>query len=159
MFCPSCGAESAHELSYCKRCGANLKLPADPTGVTQKKLVGVAWAISLAVTAVTLGGFGMIYSLARTLIVMGQGVAEGGMLLFFCGLLMIVIIDALLIRQLSQALKLPRLPGENAPPREFKPVGTEIPQIQAPQVPAGSVTDHTTRTFAEKPVVRDRERS
>jgi hypothetical protein len=158
MFCPSCGAESVHELTYCNRCGANLKSPANSAGVPSTKLVGVAWAISLAVTAVTLAGFGMIFSLARTLIVMGQGVSEGGMALFFCALLMILIIDGLLIRQLSRALSMPRISRDEAQRKELKPPPQDIPQIQAPRVSAGSVTDHTTRTFAEKSGVRETER-
>ena len=159
MFCPSCGAESVHELSYCNRCGANLKLPANQAGVPTTKLVGVAWAISIAITLVTLAGFGMILSVVLTLITMGWGISLGGMALIFFALLVILLIDWMLVRQLSRVLSLPRITSDDPKRKELTSVPQDIPQIQAPRFPVGSVTDHTTRTFAEKSIVRETERS
>lgn len=68
MYCASCGTEVTNELSYCNRCGANLKPFAAQAGVAPPKLVGAAWAISIAVTLVTVIGFGMVFGVVMTLI-------------------------------------------------------------------------------------------
>ena len=152
MYCPSCGTELTQGLVYCNRCGANLK-PANSVSVPPAKLVGAAWAISAAIALVTLGGFGMIFSVVMALIVRGMGLSGGGMTLVVFTLAMILAIDWLLVRQLSRVLELPRLPGEVTP--AMKAGGKDSPQIGAPLEPVSSVTDHTTRTL--EPVPRKRE--
>jgi len=155
MYCPSCAAEVTQELSYCKRCGANLKPILTQASVPPARLVGAAWAISMAVALVTLGGFGMIFGLVMTLIIRGINVSPGGMFWISFALLVILAIDWLLVRQLSRVLGMPQL-SANAPPAK-KPELNEKPtqQIGAPREPVASVTDQTTRTF--EPVMRDRE--
>jgi hypothetical protein len=155
MYCPSCGAEVTQELSYCNRCGANLKPISNQSGVRPAKLVGVAWAISMAVALVTLGGFGMIFGLVMALITKGLNLSVGGLVLIFFSLLVILAIAWLLVRQLSRVLDMPQLTGDaiqsNKPELSEKP----MQQIGALCEPASSVTEHTTRTF--EPVHRERE--
>jgi len=155
MYCPSCGAEVTQELSYCNRCGANLKPISNQSGVRPAKLVGVAWAISMAVALVTLGGFGMIFGLVMALIAKGLSLSVGGLVLIFFSLLVILAIAWLLVRQLSRVLDMPQLTGDaiqsNKPELSEKP----MQQIGALREPASSVTEHTTRTF--EPVHRERE--
>lgn len=151
MYCPSCGTEQSQALSYCNRCGANLR-PLQ-SGVPPGKLVGASWAISVAVALVTLGGFGMIFGLVLAVISSGMSLDRNGVALVIVGSLVILAIDWLLIRQLSRVLDLPRAPADSPttqqPALEDK-TGTALP----PHQPVASVTDHTTRTF--EPILKDR---
>ena len=153
MFCPSCGAEQNQTLSYCNRCGANLK-PTE-SGVPHAKLVSAAWAVSLAVAFVTLGGFGMIFGLVFALITRGMSLSAGGIGLVILSSLIILAIDWLLIRQLSRVLNLPRAAPETATVSQPSLEESSPPLLDAPRQPVSSVTDRTTRTF--EPVIRDRD--
>lgn len=155
MYCASCGTEVTQELSYCNRCGANLKPMATQAGVAPTKLVGAAWAISIAVTLVTLIGFGMVFSVVMTLVDRGINLSPGGMALVFFVLLFIFAIAALLIRQLSRVLSIPQLPVDATPVRRSQLVEKPMQQISPASAMGSSVTDHTTRTF--DPVYRERD--
>jgi hypothetical protein len=152
MFCPSCGAEQSQTLSYCNRCGANLK-PTE-SGVPPAKIASAAWAVSLAVALVTLGGFGMIFGLVFALITRGMSLSAGGVGLVILSSFIILAIDWLLIRQLSRVLDLPRATRETATPQQTALTEDSPPLLAAPNQPVSSVTDHTTRAF--DPVIRDR---
>ena len=154
MYCPSCGTELVPELSYCNRCGANLK-PISNQAIAPGKLVGAAWAISMAVALVTLGGFGMIFGLVMALITRGINLSAGGMVLIFFSLLVILAIAWLLVRQLSRVLDMPQLSAEATQPKPPKMSEKPMQQIGAPREPVSSVTEHTTRTF--EPIHRERE--
>lgn len=155
MYCPSCGTEITQELSYCNRCGANLKSALTQSGVAPKKLVGAAWAISIAITLVTLGGFGMVFAIVMALIGGGINLSEGGMVLILVSLLIILAIVALLVRQLSRVISMPQLPAD-APAAPKPGLGEKpVPQISAAREPVSSVTEHTTRTF--DPIYRERD--
>jgi len=147
MYCASCGTEVTSELAYCNRCGANLKPLAAPVGVAPTKLVGAAWAISIAVTLVTIIGFGMVFGVVMTLIERGINLSEGGMVLIFFALLFIFTIVALLIRQLSRVLSFPQLPVAAAAIQRPQIVEAVMPELAAARTPVASVTDHTTRTL------------
>lgn len=147
--------ELTSELSYCNRCGANLKPTSTQSAVPPKKLVGAAWAISIAITLVTLGGFGMVFAIVMALITNGINLSEGGMVLILVSLLIILAIAGLLVRQLSRVISMPQVSGDapsaQRPRLEEKPV----PQIGVAREPVSSVTDHTTRTF--DPIYRERD--
>ena len=155
MYCPSCGTELTSELSYCNRCGANLKPILPPAALPPAKLVRATWAISVAITLVTLGGFGMVFSVVMELIANGINLSPGGMVLIFFCLLVILAIVGLLVRQLSRVLSMSQLSGDapaaQKPNLEEKPVQ----QISEAREPVSSVTDHTTRTF--EPIYRERD--
>ena len=153
MFCPSCGAELNQTLSYCNRCGANLK-PTE-SGVPPAKLVSAAWAVSLAVAFVTLGGFGMIFGLIVALITRGMSLSAGGVGLVILSSLIILTIDWLLIRQLSRVLDFSRATGETASTQQPALAENQPALLDVPRNPASSITDHTTRAF--EPAVRDRD--
>ena len=154
MFCPSCGAEQSQTLSYCNRCGANLR-PLQ-SGVPPGKLVGAAWAMSTAVALVTLGGFGMIFGLIFAMITSGMTLDKDGVALVIFGSLVILAIDWLLVRQLSKVLNLPRAADSpSAQQHELE----EKARVSLPPPQARSVvTDHTTRTFEPLPRERDTQR-
>ena len=155
MYCPSCGSELTTELSYCNRCGANLKPISNQSGVAPTKLVGAAWAISMAVALVTLGGFGMIFGLVMALITRGINLSPSGMFWISFSLLVILAIDWLLLRQLSRVLDMPQFSADATQPKKPKLSGKPMQQIDEPREPASSVTEHTTRTF--EPIQRERE--
>ena len=155
MYCPSCGLELATELSYCNRCGGNLKATANQAGVRPAKLTGAAWAISTAVALVALGGFAMIFGLVMALITRGINLNEGGMVLILVSLLIILAIVWMLVKQLSRVLDISQLAGAAPTPTAQKLSHQPTPQIAAAHEPVSSVTDHTTRTF--EPIHRRRE--
>lgn len=123
-------------------------------GVAPTKLVGAAWAISIAITLVALGGFGMVFSVVMTLIEKGINPSEGGMVLILVSLLIILTVIGLLVRQLSRVLSIPQL---SVPAPALRPTlaETAVPQIGAAHAPVASVTDHTTRTL--EPVYKERD--
>jgi Na+-transporting methylmalonyl-CoA/oxaloacetate decarboxylase gamma subunit len=160
MYCPSCGNELNAELVYCNRCGANLR-PISNQSATPGKIVGVTWAISTAVVLVTLGGFGLMFALALSLISSGINLSGGGMVLIVIFLLVILAVAWLLIRQLSRVLDISELlsgatQSKSAPPPALSE--KTVPQISAPHEPVGSVTDHTTRVFEPIHSERDTKR-
>lgn len=157
MYCPSCGNELTAELVYCNRCGANLR-PLANRPETSGKMVGLTWAIATAITLVSLGGFGLIFALAITLINKGINLSGGGMMLIVVFFLVILAIAGLLTRQLSRVLDLSELMGGAPSARKTQPAALTdkpIPQISSPREPVDSVTDHTTQMF--EPVHKERD--
>ena len=150
MYCPSCGSELTSELSYCNRCGANLKPLSNQSGGPPAKLVGATWAISIAVVAITLGGFGMMFGLVMALISRGVNLSGGGIILIVFSLLIILVIASLLVLQLSRVLDVSDLLVGAA--RSKPPTLGENPlqQIGALREPVSSVTEHTTHVL--KPI-------
>lgn len=155
MYCPSCGSELTSELSYCNRCGANLKPLSNQSGGAPAKLVGATWAISMAVVLVTLGGFGMMFGLVMALISSGVNLSGGGMVLLGFALLIILAIASLLVRQLSRVLDVSQILGGATQPQQSKLSQEPVPQIGAPRQPVSSVTEHTTQMF--EPIHQDRD--
>lgn len=146
MYCPSCGTESALDLNYCNRCGANMvqtltsSQQIAPLNVTKPVL-----AIGLITVLLTLGGFGILAIAAYNLAQVFQR-ADPIIALMMFGMITIMISDIILLRLLSrvvstslEAKQVVQLP---------KPTFQE-PQRQLPprQEPVPSVTEHTTRTF------------
>ena len=154
MYCPSCGSELTPELSYCNRCGANLKPLSDQPRGAPVKLVGATWAISTAVVLVTLGGFGMMFGLVMALISSGVNLSGGGMVLIGFALLIILAIASLLVRQLSRVLDVIQPSGGTSKPQQPQLSERPLQQIGAPRQPISSVTEHTTHVL--EPVPRDR---
>jgi hypothetical protein len=160
MYCPSCGNELNAELIYCNRCGANLR-PISNHPETSGKMVGAAWAISTAIVLVSLGGFGLIFALAITLINKGISLSGGEMTLIVIFLLVILAIAWLLTRQLSRVLDISELVSGAPPPKSALPTALTdkpIPQISSPREPINSVTDHTTRTFEPSEIPKGRQK-
>jgi hypothetical protein len=121
-------------------------------------MVGVTWALSIAIVLVSLGGFGLIFALAITLINKGINLSVGEMSLIVVFLLVILAIAWLLTRQLARVLDISELLGVAPSPRTTVPPAlTEkpAPQLSSPREPVTSVTDHTTRVF--EPIHKDRD--
>ena len=163
MYCPSCGTEILQEMSYCNRCGASLKAvvsQAEDAPVSRVSATGAAWAISAAVAFITLGGFALIFAMVMALVTRGIPFTDGPTAMIVFALLVILVVDWLLIRQLPRLLGLFQFKSEKEQPKKTERKKQELsgrprPQIAAPFEPVSSVTDHTTRTF--EPVYRERD--
>ena len=95
MYCQSCGTELASELSYCNRCGAKLNMASAMVTQSRTKLVGATWAISAAMTLVTIGGFFMVIFCVLTIVTRRIPLSEPIVLLLFCFLLVVLGVDFL----------------------------------------------------------------
>ena len=162
MHCPSCGAEATVGLKYCKRCGENLghtfHMPQyQNQGSGSGGNLGIAlaaWALALATVAITLGGFGIIFTHVFDLVrpsppgFSPSGEAEEiAAVMLVLGSLVIFGIVAMLIRVFSKLMGLnsSRAEKSSAP----KPVVNDYPhqQLSPPPQSVSSVTEHTTRNF------------
>ncbi|MBI3652657.1 MAG: zinc ribbon domain-containing protein [Acidobacteria bacterium] len=169
MNCATCGAEATSGLRYCKRCGASL---IDTNSLTESapasrpaRFSGAAWAIALAVTAITLGGFGILFGSVLSILALMTDVPNAGhtspgelipivvpMIVF--GSLTILAVDFMLMKLFSRLMNLPPEPKraeKNRQPQahEYRPtpVAMSPPQIAAPPLSMPSITEHTTRNF------------
>ena len=151
MFCPVCGVESTHGLNYCKRCGANLALPAvsqEPARSPRQWGFGFGLAVatlSVATGAVALAGLGIVLTFVEDLARQPDVDRDLPKLILVLGLMMVSGISLLLgiqvtrlinSRQRAEALRPQKQPA-------LQPRQEQIPP--APEVM--SVTEHTTRTF------------
>ena len=152
MFCPTCGAESIG-LNYCNRCGANLTAPVAspivqfvPVSVTKPILI-----IGILIALITLGGFGGIVSGTIQMVERGAGGVSPALPIF--GLPCILIIDILLIRQLSKLISAALSPNRIQDPQAPLPMQSDAryipPTTTARLESAPSVTENTTRFLEE----------
>jgi len=150
MFCPSCGTESTG-LKYCNRCGANLTAPMAPP-VVQYAPINLTKPILIIgglVALITLGGGGGIVS--GTIEMVQQGAGEVSPALPVIGLPCILVIDILLIRQLSKLINAALSPNRIQAPQPLPAMQTD-PRYIPPTTTARlegvpSVTENTTQFF------------
>ncbi|HZI47335.1 MAG TPA: hypothetical protein VFD75_06035 [Pyrinomonadaceae bacterium] len=153
MYCQFCGAESTG-LNYCKRCGANLTAP-QPSPVVQFSPISLTKPILIIGTLVgliTLGGFAGIVSGTIQMVERGAGGVSPALPIF--GLPCILIIDILLIRQLSKLVSAALSPNQFQAPQPLAPMQAD-PRYFPPTTTARlegtpSVTENTTRFLEEK---------
>lgn len=146
MFCPSCGTESTG-LKYCNRCGANLGALPATTEIVQVNLTKPALIIGVILAVLTLGGFALLIAGAGMLATVTQAV-DPLIALIFVGLVTILTVDILLIRQLSKLVTAALKSDQTG--RSQQTIAAEpAPQFSrantAPFLPASSVTENTTR--------------
>jgi hypothetical protein len=146
MYCPSCGAESALELNYCNRCGANMASSIAPAReIVPISLTKPAVAIGLTTLLFTLGGFAVLVVGAINLALVLKNPAPIIPLVMF-GMITILVSDIMLIRLLSRIIRasLDAKPIAQLP----KPAVKDLPRQLNPRLDSiPSVTEHTTRTF------------
>lgn len=143
MYCSSCGTEQPQELSYCNRCGANLRalaVQSDESLTHHRRIAGLMVAGSIFIT---LGGFFSVLFVFMGFITRGMNLEGPGMGLIVVILFITLGIDWLLLRMVSRILGLSGTAPKNTTPKELaEPVRR---RLEEPRIPVASVTDHTTR--------------
>jgi len=117
------------------------------TGVEKPKGSGAIITLLIMITAITLGGLGIIFPALVEL--KRNGFSEGmmGMFMFF-SFLILGLIDVTLVRQVSRLLNAPAQPGQFLPSKRTVNTDFNSPrQIGALGEPVPSVTENTTRKF------------
>lgn len=148
MFCSSCGQALSQDLSYCNRCGAELR-PAESIVLT-KKPAGLAYVLSfgfLLTVGLTLGGLALVIVLATELLRKGFP-PDNITALAILGLLLVLISVGILGRQLSRLVSA-YLEREATTGKKKETLGAKSPspQLRAAEGYIPSVTEQTTRTF------------
>lgn len=146
MYCSNCATPLTPGLSYCNRCGANLKGPSEPSPNANTGMFG-----ALLTAVVVLGVIGMGIMLGGSLVLRKEaGVSQGFAVLFmFLIFLITFVTEIFLVRQLSRLTeghlkKQAFTPA--AMPRELHPAtATGLAE------PVASVTENTTRTLEYAP--------
>ena len=140
MYCATCGTPLAPGLSYCNRCGANLKERSEtPTG-------SIA-AFLTAITLIGLIGLGILVGGTLTLSKeahLGEPIVGFFMLFTF---LIVAILEILLVRQLSRLTSPSERKVIDIPPQTVMPSELRPAQPRTLAEPMQSVTENTTRTL------------
>ena len=150
MYCSTCGKSLPENLNYCSGCGARNEKTA--------LVVGNSSARPFALAAMVIGGGGIfgIFPLLR-LLLDNPRLDQAVVLLILAGyLLTVLIMFAILVGHIWKnsgdiRIKAKELNDGNdayISPRSFRSVTTA--QLE----PAGSVTDHTTKTLEYEPIRR-----
>jgi hypothetical protein len=147
MYCPSCGTESALDLNYCNRCGANMTAAMAPQQIVTTNITKPVLVIGLLTTILTIGGFGVLaigaYNLARVFTH-----PDPIMALMMFGMATIMVSDIMLIRLLSRIVRSSLEPRPIVQPLRLQQTSEPLRQLSPRLEPISSVTDHTTRTFS-----------
>lgn len=139
MYCANCGTPLTQGLSYCNRCGANLR---ERTGTK-------TGAISAFLTAITiLGIVGLGIMLGGSLVLRREaGLSQElvGVFMFFT-FLIVSITEIMLVKNLSKLTgsteSVKYLPAPPVVPQDLR-----LPHATPLGEPVGSVTENTTRTL------------
>ena len=144
MYCPSCGTESTG-LKYCNRCGANLAALGAPSEIIEVNLTKPAVLIGIIMMFLTLGGFALLIAGARVLgsVMRGDDPLMGFIIM---GMIVIMVIDIILARQLTKLINA-ALRGSSQQMFAAPNPPAQLPYPAQQFVPAGSVTENTTRFF------------
>ena len=139
MYCASCGTPLTQGLSYCNRCGANLREHKETS-------TGAIMAFLAAITLIGLAGLGIM--LGGALVLKNEAGFKSeiiGVFMLFT-FLIVAMTEFMLVRNLS------KLTGSNEQPKHLPAPHVAPPDLRLPQgtplgEPVSSVTDNTTRTL------------
>ncbi len=148
MYCSSCGSSVPPGLSYCNRCGADLRPKEDEAPKRFGPAPNFLVAGMVFVTIFGLIAVMMLMGVMSQMLRASDGVINGFAAVAF---FLILLVDALFAFLL---LRSKRSPGENADVIQLKEaIRAELHAAQTSGLaqPAGSVTDHTTRTLEAVP--------
>lgn len=138
MYCANCGTQLIQGLSYCNRCGFNLKERTEPNTAV----------VSAFLTAITvLGTVGLGIMLGGAAVLRKKANLDQEMIGFFMmfTFLIIGVTEVMLVRSLSKLLAAKETTVRSLP----QPVTNELrlPQHSSLGEPVASVTENTTRTL------------
>src|SRR5215203_177719 len=140
MYCANCGTPLTQGLSYCNRCGFNLKQE------RTESRTGTISAFLTAITLIGMVGLGIMLGGAMALRKGAQLSQEliGVFMLFV--FLIVSMIEIMLVRNLSKFTSSTErtnyLPSPQSPPHDLR-----LPQATPLGEPVSSVTENTTRTL------------
>jgi hypothetical protein len=141
MYCSNCGTPITQGLSYCNRCGANLKERSEVS-------TGAISAFLTAITLIGIAGLGIMFGGA---LVLRRGANLSQELIGFFMLFTFMIVgmtEIMLVRNLSKLTS-----AHEKEKRNYFPAPTTMPpDLRLPQgtplgEPVPSVTENTTRTL------------
>jgi hypothetical protein len=148
MYCASCGAQLATGLSYCNRCGFNLR----------ERTESNTAVISAFLTAITvLGTVGLGVMLGGAVVLRRKAGLEPELIGVFMTMTFLIVsmTEFMLVRSLSKLVT----PNESRPRLLPPPIANDLrlPQQSGPGEPVPSVTENTTRTleYATREQARD----
>ena len=142
MYCSTCGTQTTPGLSYCNRCGANLKTRNDsaPNATIAAYLT--------TITIVALAGLGIMF--AGSLVLRNEAHFGGEIIGPFMVMtfLVVMMIEIYLCRQLSRLTMGSDKNAANVP-HQIAPLQNELgaEHQRALPEPLPSVTENTTRTL------------
>lgn len=140
MHCSACGTQLAPGLSYCNRCGMNLKERIESnTGLIGAYLTAIS-IVAIAGLALLLGGAIALRNGAN----FGEEMIAIFMLMTF---FMISLVEIFLCRQLSRISQATANSQLIAPPAPVAMPEFRQPPARALAEPLTSVTENTTRTL------------
>jgi hypothetical protein len=151
MYCQHCGAETAQELNYCKRCGGSLNLPATnaPREVRPALSNGAAWAIGASMLGIVVLPLGIMISAIIELSHKGAPPDVFKVLIIFVSLVILGSV-ALLTWFWMHLLGVKRAADAGALPSprqaDTNQLGAAAPHA-LPDARPFSVTEQTTRTL------------
>lgn len=135
MFCPKCGSQVSEGLRFCNRCGASLATERS----APPKLLAIIIVLSLAVAVVTTVGLLFIVILGTEM--MGRRDSTAETYIYIAVLFLIVLgVDALMVRQISRLLTVYLQAGEQHNPRAESP---GILKASAPELPTPAAAETT----------------
>ena len=143
MYCANCGTPLTQGLSYCNRCGMNLK---DRTQTN-------TGAIGAFLTAITLiGVIGLGIMLGGALVLRKEaGLTQDLVAVFMLFTFLIVgLIEIMLVRNLSRLTSSKEQP-KSLPAPHVTAHDLRLPPATPLGEPVGSVTENTTRTLEYAP--------
>jgi len=144
MYCANCGTPRTQGLSYCNRCGADLRERVESSNT--KTIAAFLSAITL------LGVSGCAIMLAGALMLRkGAGLSQEliGVFMLFT-FLIVSITEIMLVRNLSKLSNSPERKHYFPTPPPTQP-DLRLPQGTPLGEPVGSVTENTTRTLEYAP--------
>lgn len=137
MYCSGCGTPLAAGLSYCNRCGMNLKERSETSG-------NIVASYLTAISLVGVAGIGLMLGGAIALKNGAQFNEELIGVFMTMTFFIVAFIEFFLCRQLSRFSKTQVIAPMSAPPAEFR---APQPAQRALAEPISSVTENTTRTL------------
>lgn len=142
MYCSGCGSPIASGLSYCNRCGTNLKER------SESKQTAAISAVVTAMSVIAIGTMGMLLGGPLALKRKGGFDEEFIMLFMFLTFFIGLFAEVFVYRQLSRLTGTKHEPQALPPPITMPvPVEFRSPQARALAEPVSSVTENTTRTL------------
>jgi uncharacterized paraquat-inducible protein A len=144
MYCSSCGAAVTSSLSYCNRCGTELKAKQhSPMNLSEVSLQSIVWAIA-SVTIVGLGIVIGMMAVMKEVLHFHDGLIIAFSLLSFLSFLGV---DFVFIWVLLRSRAGAKETNGASQDKHVTRRGLDEAQARALPEPALSVTEHTTRTL------------